>query len=208
MSGMASSTASAWCPKAGAEKGEALAILPVGWVEGLPGHRLVGIHTRIMSKDEPTPDVAELVAMFGHEDLAGSKTQFRAGDGLDRLPHRGRWLHPHAGAGPWLVAAPPWPGHPPHPRDRDLPHDGAAGAAAGAQGAGRTGGAGARRLQGDGGHAVRPGKPRGCRAAHAPQPHRARRRGDFEPHQLPLLRPPAPMPPWSTSASPSWARRR
>ncbi|WP_373506337.1 DUF3422 family protein [Aestuariivirga sp.] len=88
----------------GSEKGEALVILPVGWVEGLPGHRLVGIHTRIMSMDEPTPDVAELVAMFGHEDLAGSKTSsgqatvwtdFRIGtDGYTRMLVQDNGLSP------------------------------------------------------------------------------------------------------------------
>jgi hypothetical protein len=79
----------------GPEKGEALAILPVGWVDGLPGARLVGIHTRIMDKDEPGPDVAALAAIFGHEDLAGSRTSsglatvwtdFRIGpDGYTRI---------------------------------------------------------------------------------------------------------------------------
>jgi uncharacterized membrane-anchored protein len=79
----------------GPEKGEALAILPVGWVDGLPGSRLVAIHTRIMAKDEPGPDTAALVALFGHEDLAGSRTSsglatvwtdFRIGpDGYTRM---------------------------------------------------------------------------------------------------------------------------
>ena len=79
----------------GPEKGEALAILPVGWIEGLPGARLVGIHTRIMAPAEPGPDVAALVALFGHEDIAGSRTSsgqatvwtdFRIGpDGYTRM---------------------------------------------------------------------------------------------------------------------------
>lgn len=88
----------------GAEKGEALAILPVGWVDGLPGQRLVGIHTRIMSASEPEPDMAALVALFGHEDLAGSRTggglatiwtDFRIGaDGYTRILVQDRGLSP------------------------------------------------------------------------------------------------------------------
>jgi uncharacterized membrane-anchored protein len=88
----------------GLDKGEALAILPVGWVDGLPGSRLVGIHTRIMSKDEPGPDVDELIRMFGHEDLAGSRvssgqatvwTDFRIGpDGYTRMLVKDHGLSP------------------------------------------------------------------------------------------------------------------
>ena len=88
----------------GPEKGEALVILPVGWVDGLPGSRLVGIHTRIMAKDEPGPDVAELIRMFGHEDLAGSRvssgqatvwTDFRIGpDGYTRMLVQDHGLSP------------------------------------------------------------------------------------------------------------------
>lgn len=88
----------------GPEKGEALAILPVGWVDGLPGSRLVGIHTRIMARDEPGPDVEELIRMFGHEDLAGSRvssgqatvwTDFRIGeDGYTRMLVKDHGLSP------------------------------------------------------------------------------------------------------------------
>jgi len=88
----------------GPEKGEALAILPVGWVDGLPGARLVAIHTRIMAADEPPPDVASLVALFGHEDLAGSRvssgqatvwTDFRIGeDGYTRMLVQDHGLSP------------------------------------------------------------------------------------------------------------------
>ena len=54
----------------GPDKGEALALLPVGWVDGLPGARLVGIHTRVMAKDEPAAarlheKAAELSAKYG-----------------------------------------------------------------------------------------------------------------------------------------------
>ena len=86
------------------DKGEALTILPVGWIDGLPGQRLVGIHTRILAKDEPSPDVAGLVAMFGHEDLAGSRTSsgqatvwtdFRIGaDGYTRMLVQDHGLSP------------------------------------------------------------------------------------------------------------------
>ena len=51
---------------------EALATLPLGWVDELPGRRLVGIHTHILSKDAPTPDDAMLKSYFGHEELAAS----------------------------------------------------------------------------------------------------------------------------------------
>ncbi len=77
------------------EKGEALSLLPVGWVDGLPGARLVAIHTHISGKDRPEPDAASLAAFFGHEDLAGSRvssrlatvwTDFRIGpDGYTRM---------------------------------------------------------------------------------------------------------------------------
>lgn len=79
----------------GLDKAEALAILPVGWIDGLPGARLVAIHTRILAREETTPDVSALIALFGHEDLAGSLvssglatvwTDFRIGeDGYTRM---------------------------------------------------------------------------------------------------------------------------
>jgi uncharacterized membrane-anchored protein len=79
----------------GPEKGEGLSILPVGWIDGLPGSRLVGIHTRVLAKDDPAPTEAMLEALFGHEDLAGSRTSsglatvwtdFRIGaDGYTRI---------------------------------------------------------------------------------------------------------------------------
>ena len=79
----------------GQQKGEALAILPLGWVDSLPDQRLVGIHTRIMAAEEEAPDIAALTQEFGHADLAGSKvstglatvwTDFRIGaDGYTRI---------------------------------------------------------------------------------------------------------------------------
>jgi uncharacterized membrane-anchored protein len=86
------------------ERGEALSLLPVGWVDGLPGARLVGIHTRVMAKDEPKPSMANLVALFGHEDIAGSRvssglatvwTDFRIGpDGYTRMLVQDHGLSP------------------------------------------------------------------------------------------------------------------
>jgi len=88
----------------GAEKGEAVSILPVGWLEGLPGARLVGIHTRIMAAEETVPDMQALTALFGHEDLAGSRvssglatvwTDFRIGpDGYTRILVQDHGLSP------------------------------------------------------------------------------------------------------------------
>ncbi len=77
------------------EKGEAITLLPLGWIDDLPGKRLVAIHTRIMAKDEPAPTAETLLAMFGHEDLAGARvsnglatvwTDFRIGaDGYTHM---------------------------------------------------------------------------------------------------------------------------
>lgn len=88
----------------GSEKGEALALLPVGWVDGLPGARLVAIHTRVMARQEPKPGTADLEALFGHEDIAGSRvssgqasvwTDFRIGpDGYTRMLVQDHGLSP------------------------------------------------------------------------------------------------------------------
>jgi uncharacterized membrane-anchored protein len=53
-------------------KQEAISLLPLGWIDELPGKRLVAIHTEVMSKDMKTPTVAYLKKYFGHDDLAGS----------------------------------------------------------------------------------------------------------------------------------------
>ena len=76
-------------------RNEAISLLPLGWVDGLPGKRLVAIHTRIMGPAEPQPDMRGLAAYFGHEELAGSQvssrlatvwTDFRIGeDGYTRM---------------------------------------------------------------------------------------------------------------------------
>ena len=51
---------------------EAITALPLGWVEELPGRRLVAIHTHVLDRESPAPDRAMLETYFGHEDLAGS----------------------------------------------------------------------------------------------------------------------------------------
>ncbi len=76
-------------------KSEAIAILPLGWIDALPGHRLVAIHTHILAPPDPTPDAGELLRIFGHNDLAASRvssnlatmwTDFRIGtDGYTRI---------------------------------------------------------------------------------------------------------------------------
>ena len=53
-------------------KQEAISLLPLGWIDELPGKRLVAIHTEVMSKDMKTPTVAYLKKYFGHDDLAWS----------------------------------------------------------------------------------------------------------------------------------------
>ncbi|MFO1122018.1 MAG: DUF3422 domain-containing protein [Hyphomicrobiales bacterium] len=79
----------------GGGTGEAIALLPLGWVDTLPGKRLVAIHTHILGASDPTPDVPALIKLFGHEDIAGSRvssgqatvwTDFRIGpDGYTRI---------------------------------------------------------------------------------------------------------------------------
>jgi uncharacterized membrane-anchored protein len=54
-------------------KQEAISLLPMGWIDELPGKRLVAIHTEIMSKDMKAPTPAFLKKYFGHDDLAGSQ---------------------------------------------------------------------------------------------------------------------------------------
>ena len=88
----------------GGGDGEAIALLPLGWLDGLPGKRLVAIHTRILSASDPTPDTDELVRIFGHDDIAGSKvssgqatvwTDFRIGpDGYTRMLVQDHGLSP------------------------------------------------------------------------------------------------------------------
>ncbi len=86
------------------KKQEAIALLPLGWIDGLPGKRLVAIHTEVMSKDMKQPTPALLKKYFGHEDLAGSLvshgratvwTDFKIGDdGYTRMLIHDRGLTP------------------------------------------------------------------------------------------------------------------
>ena len=85
-------------------KGEAISILPLGWVDGLPGKRLVAIHTHILQRSDPTPGPEDLMRYFGHDDLAGSQvssglatvwTDFRIGeDGHTRMLLQDHGLSP------------------------------------------------------------------------------------------------------------------
>jgi uncharacterized membrane-anchored protein len=85
-------------------RAEAIALLPLGWIDSLPGQRLVAIHTHILSTVEPVPDLDRLSRFFGHEDLAGSVvsagkatvwTDFRIGaDGYTRMLVHDRGLSP------------------------------------------------------------------------------------------------------------------
>lgn len=51
---------------------EAISLLPMGWIDELPGKRLVAIHTEVMSRDAKSPTPAMLRKYFTHEDVAGS----------------------------------------------------------------------------------------------------------------------------------------
>ena len=85
-------------------KQEAIALLPLGWIDELPGKRLVAIHTEVMSKDMKPPAPAFLKKYFGHDDLAGSHvshgratiwTDFKIGDdGYTRMLVHDRGVTP------------------------------------------------------------------------------------------------------------------
>jgi uncharacterized membrane-anchored protein len=53
-------------------KNEAISLLPLGWIDDLPGKRLVAIHTHILAKNAKAPTPAMLQVFFGHEEIAGS----------------------------------------------------------------------------------------------------------------------------------------
>jgi uncharacterized membrane-anchored protein len=59
-------------PDKGAHR-EAVDALPPGWLDELPGRRLVGIHTRVLEQAAPPPGAATLRDLFGTDELAGSK---------------------------------------------------------------------------------------------------------------------------------------
>ncbi len=76
-------------------RSEAIAVLPLGWVDDLPGKRLVAIHTHILAKAAKPPTVSLLKTLFGESELACSLvcqgeatvwTDFRIGtDGFTRM---------------------------------------------------------------------------------------------------------------------------
>ena len=82
----------------------AISLLPLGWIDELPGRRLVAIHTEVMSKDMKVPTSQFFKKYFGHEDLAGSKvshgratvwTDFKIGDdGYTRILIQDQGLTP------------------------------------------------------------------------------------------------------------------
>ena len=86
------------------KKLEAISLLPLGWIDELPGKRLVAIHTEVMSKDMKVPTPQFLKKYFGHEDLAGSRvshgratvwTDFKIGDdGYTRILIQDQGLTP------------------------------------------------------------------------------------------------------------------
>ncbi len=83
---------------------EAIDLVPAPWVEGLPGKRLVAIHTHLLSKSDKTPSEAALLRAFGHDDLAVSLvaqgqamvwTDFRIkADGFTRILVQDKGLAP------------------------------------------------------------------------------------------------------------------
>ena len=74
---------------------EAISNLPLGWVDNLPGKRLVAIHTQVLSKSTQSPTDVLLRKIFGHDEIACSYvnqknasvwTDFRIGaDGFTRM---------------------------------------------------------------------------------------------------------------------------
>lgn len=74
---------------------EAISSLPLGWLDGLPGKRLVAIHTQILDARTRQLTPAQLRKVFGHDEIACSRvnqgkatvwTDFRIGeDGYTRM---------------------------------------------------------------------------------------------------------------------------
>jgi uncharacterized membrane-anchored protein len=85
--------------------GEALAQLPVGWIDGLPGKRLVAIHTHIFAKNAKAPSEAQVLLFFAHDEVAASRvhqgrstvwSDFRIGtDGFTRMLIHDGGVSPH-----------------------------------------------------------------------------------------------------------------
>ena len=74
---------------------EAMARLPLGWVDQLPGERIVAIHTHILAKKSKLPTLQHIIRHFGHDEVACSRihqgrstvwSDFRIGkDGFTRM---------------------------------------------------------------------------------------------------------------------------
>lgn len=89
-------------------RGEAVEWLPAGWLDTLPGQRMVAIHTHVIAKSAPPPTPAQLLKVFGHDEIASSRvnqgkstvwSDFRIGDdGYSRmLIHDGGITPPRLG---------------------------------------------------------------------------------------------------------------
>ena len=76
-------------------RNEAVSCLPLGWLDSLPGQRLVAIHTHILGAKSKPPGEKALEVIFGHSEIACSLTNqnkatvwtdFRIGaDGYTRM---------------------------------------------------------------------------------------------------------------------------
>lgn len=86
-------------------RGEAVEWLPAGWLDTIPGKRLVAIHTHVLAKSAPRPTAARLHTFFGHDEIACSRvnqgkstvwSDFRIGrDGHSRMLIHDGGITPH-----------------------------------------------------------------------------------------------------------------
>jgi uncharacterized membrane-anchored protein len=86
------------------DEGEAIVNLPAGWIDKLPGQRLVAIHTHVFGKGARQHSAFYMEKFFGHADIAGSKvsdgaatvwTDFRIRpDGFTRILMQDHGLSP------------------------------------------------------------------------------------------------------------------
>lgn len=86
-------------------RGEAVEWLPPGWLDTLPGHRIVAVHTHVLAKSTPRPTLAALHRIFGHDEIACSRvnqgkttvwSDFRiAADGYSRMIIHDGGVTPH-----------------------------------------------------------------------------------------------------------------
>lgn len=86
-------------------RGEAVEWLPTGWLDTLPGRRLVAIHTHVLAQSQARPTAAQLHRFFGHDEIASSRvnqgkstvwSDFRIGnDGYSRMLIHDGGITPH-----------------------------------------------------------------------------------------------------------------